>query len=423
MAQTKHTMSFASVLLLGINGVIGSGIFLLPGTLVKDAGWHSVTAIVGAGLATTLIALCYAVLASRIDDDGGAWVYADRAFGPLAGFMTGWFSWFLGVITIAAELAAFLTTLGGLVPLAQTRWGYTVIALVILGGLTVVNGMGGSAATGLDDFASAIKVALLLAVVLVGGWATLHLWGPVALPVPTGGGLRPAFVTAFYMFTGFSFLPIAAQQMRDPARTLPRALLIVMVVVTLGYALVQTVVIGLLGAKVTATALPVAASLAAVIGPVGRTVVLLGMLVSILGVAIAVAFDTPIAMASLATEKQLLPSAFGRTNRHGAPIVAICLTMGVAAVLVVSGSYLFLVKLIVLSSFAQYVMTILAMLKLRRDPALPQGMRLPGGWLIPLVALGVIAALATSFSPLTWAIGAAMAGLGGLVYWRDRRQR
>lgn len=69
---TNKTLSFASVILLGINGIIGSGIFLLPGTLYQEAGLGSVSAIVLAGLSTTLIALSYAMLASKIDDDGGA---------------------------------------------------------------------------------------------------------------------------------------------------------------------------------------------------------------------------------------------------------------------------------------------------------------------------------------------------------------
>ncbi|WP_125705132.1 APC family permease [Lacticaseibacillus daqingensis] len=415
-------MSFGSVLLLGINGIIGSGIFLLPGTLFKEAGRASVWAIVGAGAATTLIALCYAVMASRIDDDGGAWAYADRAFGPLAGFMTGWFGWFLGVITIAAELAAFLTALGGLWPAVHTRWVYAVIALSIIGALTAVNWFGPGATEWLDNGASAAKVVLLAAFIGLGGWAVLTR-GAVAWPTPSGadGTFTGAFATAFYMFTGFSFLPVAAKAMRDPEKTLPRALLIVMVAVTAVYAVVQLVTMALLGGALAGAALPVAAALAKVLGNAGRVAILVGMLVSILGVAIAVSFDTPVGMAALATEKHLLPAVFGRTNRFGAPAVAILTTMALAAGLVLSGSYLFLVKLIVLSSFVQYIATILAMLKLRRAPALPAGMHLPASWGIALVALGLIAYLMTSFAWLTWAIGLGTAAVGGLVFWLDRR--
>nr|WP_288531647.1 hypothetical protein [uncultured Secundilactobacillus sp.] len=72
MQKNTETLSFNSVLLLGINGIIGSGIFLLPGTLFKFAGWMSLIAIGLAGLATLMIAMNYAVMASKIDEDGGA---------------------------------------------------------------------------------------------------------------------------------------------------------------------------------------------------------------------------------------------------------------------------------------------------------------------------------------------------------------
>lgn len=142
MKKNKETLSFNSVLLLGINGIVGSGIFLLPGTLFKSAGWASLPMIGLAGLATLMIAMNYAVMASRIDEDGGAWVYANQAFGAHAGFQIGWFSWFLGVITISTEIAAFLTTLSGFWPVAQQRTVYVGVAISILGAITVLNFFG-----------------------------------------------------------------------------------------------------------------------------------------------------------------------------------------------------------------------------------------------------------------------------------------
>src|SRR5699024_3517778 len=121
MRAHAKSLSFSSVLLLGVNGIIGSGIFLLPGSLYQQAGNWSVLLVTLAGIATTLVALNYAVLASKIDEDGGAWVYANRAFGPAVGFQIGWLSWFLGVITISAEIAAFLTTLTDFIPALQQR--------------------------------------------------------------------------------------------------------------------------------------------------------------------------------------------------------------------------------------------------------------------------------------------------------------
>ncbi|KRM36475.1 amino acid transporter [Agrilactobacillus composti DSM 18527 = JCM 14202] len=419
---SAKTLSFGSVLLLGINGIIGSGIFLLPSTLYQTAGVWSLAAIVLAGLGTTLIALSYAALASKIDDDGGAWVYVNRAFGSFLGFQTGWFGWFLGVITIAAELAAFLTTLGGLVPAVKNRSVYIAVALGIIAILIVINLVGPSALTAIDNISSGLKIAILILVIAVGAFFIGRHGLQTVAASTSGTGFRSAFATAFYMFTGFSFLPVAAKKMRNPEKTLPRALMVVMLAVISVYGLAQLTTMAILGGSLSHETLPVATAIATVLGSVGKSVVLVGMLVSILGVAIAVSFDTPIEMASLATEKALLPAVFGRTNKAGAPVVAVWLTIGIAAVLVVSGGYLFLVNLIVFSAFLQYIVTILAWFKLRQAPDLPKGMHLPGGVLLMSLALALIAYLMTGFTWVTWLIAIGVALIGWLIYAKDDRR-
>jgi amino acid transporter len=418
------TLSFGSVLLLGINGIIGSGIFLLPGTLFKAAGWASLGTIGLAGLATLMIAMNYAVMASKIDEDGGAWVYANQAFGAHAGFQIGWFSWFLGVITISTEIAAFLTTLTGFWPAVQQRAAYIGVALAILGVITLLNVFGPGTMKMIDDLSSAVKIGLILLFIGVSGVVSIH-FGHLVAPVVGASGhqLMSAFTTAFYMFTGFSFLPIAAKQMQNPERTLPRALIVVMVVVTLLYLLTQFLTVSLLGAHIVTEKLPVAAAFMQVVGAWGRAVILGGMLLSTLGVAVAVSFDTPVELASLATEKKLLPREFGQQNHFGAPIVALLATMGLAAVLVLSGSYLFLVNLIVLSSFVQYIATVLATLKLRNDSKLPRGVHLWGGRLIPVLSLVLLAYLVLQFNLQTYTIGIGFAAVGELVYWADDRRK
>lgn len=420
---TAKTLSFGSVVLLGINGIIGSGIFLLPGTLYQQSGKWSVLATMSAGIATTLIALCYAAMASKIDDDGGAWVYADRAFGRFVGFQTGWFGWFLGVITIAAEIAAFLTTLGGLVPAVKSKPVYLTIALVILILLVLLNLVGSRLLTVIDNLSSALKIAILAMFVI----ATLFFVSRHPFQFTGSGtgfsGFRQSFAATFYMYTGFSFLPVAAKKMANPEKTLPRALIVVMAIVIAVYALAETATIGILGTKLSGNALPVANAMAEIVGSWGKTLVLSGMLVSIIGVAIAVSFDTPVEMASLANEKQLLPAVFGRKNASGTPTVAVLVTIGLAALLVLSGSYLFLVNLIVLAAFFQYITTILAWFKLRRDPSLPVGMKMPGGPVLPALGLLIILYLMISLNWVTWLIAAAMAIVGCIVYAIDDRRK
>ncbi|MFD1432761.1 APC family permease [Lacticaseibacillus yichunensis] len=419
---TGRTLSFGSVLLLGINGIIGSGIFLLPGTLYQQSGKWSVLALIAAGLVTTMIALCYAAMASKIDDDGGAWVYADRAFGRFLGFQTGWFGWFLGVITIAAEITAFLTTLGGLVPAVKTRPVYLAVALGILALLAILNLVGSSLLTFIDNLSSVLKIGIIVVFVGAAGFFISRHSFELPSAGSNGGGFSQSFAATFYMYTGFSFLPVAAKKMANPEKTLPRALLIVMAIVMVVYTLTDLATMAILGGALSGNALPVANAFAAVVGTWGKIVVLLGMLVSILGVAIAVSFDTPVEMASLATEKELLPAIFGRTNKSGTPIIAVLVTIGLAALLILSGSYLFLVNLIVLAAFLQYITTIFSWFKLRHDPTLPAGMKMPGGMLFPIIGLLVILYLMTSLAWTTWLIAVGMAAVGTIVYATDDRR-
>lgn len=420
MIKTKTELSFNSVLLLGINGIIGSGVFLLPGTLFKSAGWMSIAIIGLAGLATLLIAMDYAAMASKIDEDGGAWIYANQAFGRHTGFQIGWFSWFLGVITISTETAAFLTTLSGFWPDVQNHVVYIEVALIILGGITVLNYFGPGTMKVINDLSSAVKVGLILLFIVVGGaYVGIHGGITVMGSFDHGGNPVNAFTTAFYMFTGFSFLPIAAKQMKNAEKTLPRALIVVMIVVMVLYMLTQFLTILLLGSSVAIDKLPVAAAFMHVLGSFGRGLILAGMLISTLGVAIAVSFDTPVGLASLATEKKLLPREFGRRNHFGSPDVALISTMGLSMLLVVSGSYLFLVKLIVLSSFVQYIATALSLLKLRNNKMLPRGVQLWGGPTIPVLSLILLAYLIFQFNPETYVIGIGFAVVGELIYWVD----
>ncbi|GAA3624302.1 APC family permease [Secundilactobacillus similis] len=422
MRAHAKSLSFSSVLLLGVNGIIGSGIFLLPGSLYQQAGNWSVLLVILAGIATTLVALNYAVLASKIDEDGGAWVYANRAFGPAVGFQIGWLSWFLGVITISAEIAAFLTTLTDFIPALQQRTWYVVVAVGLIGMLAIINLFGPGTMSVVDNLASALKVLLLLGFI-IGGAMTLGAQLPPVITTPaTHGQWILALTTSFYMFTGFSFLPTAAKEMQRAERNLPRALLLVMLVVTVIYSLALIVTIGLLGHRLAGETLPVALAFEQVVGPIGKVVILVGMLISILGVAVAVSFDTPVGLASLATEKQLLPAVFGRQNRFQAPVVAVLVTTGLAMLLVVSGDYLFLVNLIVLAAFIQYLVTILASFKLRRDQTLPTGMRLWGGQLVPVLALGIVVGIMLSFQLQTYLIAGGVVVSGIVIYWLDRHQ-
>lgn len=424
----KKQLSFLGIFLLGINSIIGSGIFLLPGQIYHEMGLLSIVTILVAGLMAFIIALNYAVMAAKYNEDGGAWIYADNVFGSFTGFQVGWFGWWLGVITISAEVVALLTALMALVPALHNHTIFNATAIILLLVLGVINFFGPGLMEKVDNLATIAKLAIMIIFIVGGVWLIKGINLQLNLPggMHSVGGFSDNFSTAlsiiFYVFTGFNFLPIAAREMHNPQKTLPRALVLIMLTVTAIYVAVQFVAVGLLGNRIVHSDLPVADAFAVVFGPIGKAVILIGMCISILGVTIAGSFNTPIEMASLANEKQLLPKIYGKTNKFGSPWVANIITIAIACLLILSGGYIFLVKLIVLASFVQYVPTMLAVIKTRKNPNLPHDFELPGGYTFPIIGLLIVAYLLTGQSLLILFWGVGIFIMGTLIYLFDERR-
>ena len=138
-SATPKKLSFMSIYFLGINGVIGSGAFLLPQTIYKDMNLMSVFVTICAAVTVSMVALCYADLSSRFTGSGAAWLYSYNAFGRFTGYELGIYTWFLGCCTYATEVVALLTTLKSFWPVYNNAAVYygTAIGLIIL--FTIIN--------------------------------------------------------------------------------------------------------------------------------------------------------------------------------------------------------------------------------------------------------------------------------------------
>lgn len=429
MARSRiKPLSFLSVFLLGVDGIVSSGIFLMPSRVCAKVGDLSAGLMMLAGISVLMIALCFANLASKIPGDGGAWLYTYTAFGRFAGFEIGIFTWLLGVITMATEISAFVTSLRSVFPSLNQHGNYLMAALGILAVLTILNLFGPSLMDWVDNISTVAKIGVL--VLFVGmGLFFIHPanYANMSAGMSNGsslfGRINTGFGMVFYMFTGFSFLPIAASKMNHPEKTLPKALISVLLTSATLYMIVQLTAIGVSGSSLANDNVPIAASFYRLAGTVGYDLALVGMLISILGVALSVSFSTPTIASSLASEHQLLPRMLGRQNKRGVPIVSLLLSCGLCALMLFSGNYLFLASAIVFTSFVQYVPTIFAAIKLRNHNKLPQGFRLRGGNLIPIIALLVTAYLIFSFSLELIIAGVLVFLLSAVWYFYDDRDR
>lgn len=418
----KEKIGFASIFLLGINGIIGSGIFLLPNQMYAKIGPASVVIILLASLLVFVIALCYAELASKFTENGAAWVYSYKAFGRFVGFEVGFYSWVLGIIILSSEIAGFITALTGFFPALKDKELYNFLALSICVFLVFVNYFGVALAKYLNNLSSVSKLLIIFSFVFIGlFYLNFENFEPFILPevaanntlISSGGA---ALGVIFYAFTGFSFLPIAAAKMHNPQKNIPLALICVLLTCSVIYFLLVVVSISVLGSSLGASHLPVADAFSKMVGDWGYNLILVGMLISIGGVTLAFAFNVPFIASSLSSQHQLLPAFLGKKNKYGCPANSLILTFALCALLLLSGDYLFLISLAVFASFVQYVPTALAVIKLRNDKTLPVGFVIPGGYLVPVAAIVASLYLLFSFDLKIFIYGCSGLLIGAIVF-------
>lgn len=200
--------------------------------------------------------------------------------------------------------------------------------------------------------------------------------------------------------------------MDDPKRNIPRAIVVVMLLVSAFYFLIMTVSIGVLGPDLAATKTPIATAAAVFLGT-GGLLVTAGTLVSIGGINLASSFLTPRVIVAIADD-HMLPPVFSRYNRFHTPYVAILFATIVGILIALSGSFTTLAAISVVSRFAQYVPTCLAILVLRRrDPEHPSTLPVPFGPVISVIP--VIAVLVSLWLLVQADLHKILFGLGGLL--------
>ena len=160
----------------------------------------------------------------------------------------------MGCCTYAAEVVAFLTTLKSFVPAFNQSSIYFAVGIGLILLFSIINFFGRALVKVIDNTSSIAKLSTIILFIVVGMFF-MHItnFHPV-LPVAAAKGVGPffhhfgaAFSVVFYLFSGFSFIPIAASQMKDPAKNIPRALVAVMVSVSILYTLMLLIAIGILG--------------------------------------------------------------------------------------------------------------------------------------------------------------------------------
>ncbi len=416
----QRTLGLPDVIALGINGVIGQGIFLLPGLAAARLGPAALSAVLLAGAVSFLIALCFAEVGSRFTSTGGAYVYAREAFGEFVGFEVGWMTCCVAVIAWAALANGLTVVLGHFIPEVASGWAQPVTAISVMAILTGINLVGARQGALLSTVLSVAKLIPLLLFVFVGATQIdATLFTPFA---PHGwDALAETTMLVLYAFVGFETLVVPAGEMTNPRKNVPLAMLAVMTLVTLVYACVLAVSIGTLP-SLAGHENPVSAAAMGVLGPVGGTLVAAGIVISVFGTNAGAALVSPRRFFAMA-DRGDLPKFIARVHpRTGVPWVSVVLTFGLAALLTLTGTFKELATLSVIARFVQYIPTCLAAIVLRRqDNEEPDGFRLPFGPTLPMLTIGLCCWLLANTAPNKLLTGLAALAVGVPLYWWRRR--
>ena len=443
----------AAMILCGI--VIGSGIFTSTGLMaayLPSPGWILAVWLAG-GLLTLAGALTFAELGAALPRAGGHYVYLHEAFGPLWGFLCGWILFLVYMSGgIAALAAAFSEYLGGLWPVvSQERvlWNLDLLpgsgkflwrvsaaqvaAVVAIQALTWVNWLGVREGKWVQNILTVIKIAVLFGIAVLGltssrGQAIVWDWNytgmsPIGLLLACGTGL----VAVSWAFDGWNNVNFTAGEIRDPQRTLPRALLLGTVGVTLLYFLVNLVYFRALPLAEMAGQVRVA-DLAAValFGDRSANFLAGAILISILGSLNGSILTGPRIYFAMARDGLFFRQAGRDHPRNGTPGRAIVLQGVWASLLAVTGTFSQLFTFVMFVSILFWIAAAGAVIRLRfTRPDLQRPYRVPGYPWVPILFMAASAAILVSSlleNPVESMAGLALTAMGIPVYliWRGR---
>jgi len=416
---------------LAVNDVIGSGVYLLPAAAAALLGPASLWAVILAALAVALVALCFAEASSHFDEPGGAYLYARTAFGDLVGFEVGWMTWLARVASLASLSVGFAQALSYFHPALGHGSGRVLVVVITLTVLTAINYVGVRFGVDLAVFLAVSKVLPLILFVGVGlAVASPRLAASQAATRtdPTGGWahLGEAALLLLFAYAGFENTPAPAGEFKNPRRDVPFALLAHLVLVTLLYVGVQWVALGTVPG-LAASETPLADGARLFLGRWGGWVLTVGAALSILGTTGNTVLAGPRYLFALARDGYG-PALLARVHpRFHTPAAALLTQTAVALPLALSGTFVGLAALSVVARLATYAGTAAAVPVLRRKLGGASGsgeartFRLPGGRVIPTLAILLTLGLAAS---ATWKnlLAAAVALAVGAVIYALRRQ-
>lgn len=382
-AGRKIGLFDATMVVMG--GIVGAGIFINPYVVAQElprAGWILGAWALGGAIAF-LGAFVYSELAARMPEAGGQYAYLREAYHPGIAFLYGWVLLLViqtgGMAAVAVTFAAYFLELTSL-PLSAAA-----VAALALAALAVVNCLGVRAGSTVQSALMVLKIVAILGLVAGGAWFLFGDGTPAPAPAAVGGGpseltrpagptgtgllfaLGAAMVPVLFAYGGWQTANFVAEEVREPRRNLPRALVFGVAGVVLLYLAVNWVCVAVLGpAGLAASTTPASAVMERALGTAGARWIAVGITISTLGFLSQSILTAPRVYYAMGRDG-LFFRAVGRLDRrHGVPVAAILLQAAMAIVIALSGRYDQILSYVVSMDFLFFGLTATCLFVFRR---------------------------------------------------------
>jgi basic amino acid/polyamine antiporter, APA family len=426
---------------LVVSSVVGAGIFTIPSYVASITGTPALTIAlwIGGGLLALAGALCYAELATRFPRGGAEYVYLREAFGETAGFLSGWTSFVAGfsgaiaaaAVGFAAHLTGALPDIAGgatwtvsIGPLTLTLSATTIIALGLIGLFTMIS-IAGVGASRVATNGLALVIVLGLVVLVFAGSS-----GAIGSAVPSSAGVSAtalsALVPIFFTYSGWNAAAYVAGEFRDPQKSIPRALILGTLIVTLLYVALNVVLIRALTPEgLAGSSTPVATAARVLGGDAGGGLAIVLVLAAMASSVCALVITGPRIYAEMARDG-VLPSMFAGSKKNDGPPAYAAIAQSVwSGVLVLTGTFQQIVTYTGFSILLFSGAAVCAVFVLRRRHGAPKGFAVPGYPFVPLAfiaSVGLIAISSFRYAPGPSLVGVALIAAGGPLLMLTRQR-
>ena len=392
MTELKRNVSTFGAASVGIANIIGAGVFVLSGVAAGLAGPAVIVSFLVAGIIAMLTALSAAELSSFITETGASYAYTKRAFGRLWSFLVGWFKYFdyiVGAAAVSVGFAAYLTSvlgLSGATPIIIAAVGLPII-------LCILNIIGIREAAHVTSIMVLIKIFAIVALLMVGGFFLAQHFdiGHYTPFFATGlGGMLNGTAIIFFAFIGFNTVTMMSEEVKNPTKTIPRALMIAFVVTFVLYIGIAIVEVGVLDWKDTGNDAHPLASIAKAVSDnqMFFEFISFSALIATGSVVLSSIIGGTRASFAMARDK-LLPQKFDKVSkRFGTPYYSIII--GCIIIVIFAGVFYnnidTIASIVNFGSLFTYLFVNLSVIKLRKkEPNIERGFKVPLYPIVPII--------------------------------------